>query len=104
MKHLIILLFLVACLTTVHGQLRVFTFTVNSKDYRVDETQLNDFFGSSFQEMLNKNTTKQSDFDLWRDSFEYWKNLAIQGRYIFSTYGNVLGGASYQGTVSKEDL
>jgi len=33
-----------------------------------------------------------------------WKNLAINGRVFLNTYGNILGGYSYSGTASNEDL
>jgi hypothetical protein len=104
MKQLITILLIMVSAAIVRGQNRVFTITVNSKDYHVDEKQMNDFFGSAFQDMVDKAKSKPSNFELWKDSFEDWKTLAASGRLTVSTYGNIFGNTQYQGVASKEDL
>ena len=95
---------LLALSLNTFAQNQSFTFTINSKDYTTTEQRVNDLFGSGFQEMVANRVAKSSDFDLWKSSFDRWKELALVGRYKWTTYANRVGDQNYTGEASKEDL
>jgi len=99
-----LLIFTLVSFFCVNAQNRTFTFTVNTKDYQVNETRLNDYFGAAFNALVQRNVTKQKDFELWSGTFEVWKNLAYNGRYNFTTYGTHMGSTNYSGESTKELL
>lgn len=92
-----------ACINS-QAQQRLFTFTVNTKNYQVNETKLNEFFGEVFIDLTQRGITKLKYFELWQDSFERWKNTCLFGHFTFTTYSSLMGSVSYSGQISREDL
>lgn len=67
---------------------RSFTFKINSKDYVLTEEVIDQCFDTVFNKLLEANYAKESNLNLWSESYQKWKNLASTGMYSWKLYGN----------------